>query len=56
MTPADKAQRLAKLLAWRWLKVAMPDVADGFLDEAYAEMGLNRRPVGRPAKDSGDDL
>jgi hypothetical protein len=54
MTDADKARRRAKDLAWRWMTVAMADVADGFLDEAYDQLGLERRPTGRPPKESVD--
>jgi len=43
-----RARDLAKARALEWMRRRHRHVWQRFLDEAYAELGVERRPVGRP--------
>lgn len=45
-----RARSIAKTKAQTWVIVNHPETWQQILDEAYAEVGTERRPVGRPRK------
>lgn len=47
-TDSMRAQDLAKAKALEWMRRRHQHVWQRFVDEAYAELGIERRPVGRP--------
>lgn len=45
-----RARSIAENRAATWIRANHPDVWERLLNEAYAEIGLERRPVGRNAR------
>jgi hypothetical protein len=48
LTDADRAVSRAKTKAVGWVRHSHPDVWQQLLTDAYADLGVERRPVGRP--------
>jgi hypothetical protein len=46
----DKVHRRKQVLAAQWLRCHDPDVWQYITDQAYADVGIERRPIGRPPK------
>lgn len=47
-TAADRAQQKARGLAVAWVRAEHPEIWRALLDQAYDELGIEPRPVGRP--------
>lgn len=46
------AHRHAREAAIRWVREQHPQMWETFVEEAYASLGVSRRPVGRPSQSS----